>query len=108
MDITCRTCGEPWDMECLHVEAAARYERDHGIDFGADFKRDRDGANTRYEPVYTATTADFRVNGCKAFALSHGVGACTPVRSERTAVAEAAFEMCGDDTDGAASMMEDL
>lgn len=25
MDLYCPRCGEPWDFDCLHEEAAARY-----------------------------------------------------------------------------------
>lgn len=84
MDLYCGTCGEPWDNDSLHEEAAER---------GSD---------------YRTVAADFRMAGCNALSTAFGPQFCGPRDTERAAVASAMYDLLGDDMDGAAAMMDDL
>jgi hypothetical protein len=89
VDIECRKCGEPWDIDSLH-EAA-------------------DEQGIEYREVARA----FRARGCVA--LGWG-GECEPDPADerpdlsaiRRAQVGALYDMLGDDMDGAAAMLEDL
>ena len=90
MDVYCPKCGEPWDTDCFHDEAAA-------------------SATT-----YARVSAAFRLNGCRTLA-SYGARCSEPSTATdttfgltRQAAAAALYSVLGDDMDGAASELSDL
>lgn len=89
MDVRCRNCGEPWDNDSLHDEAAAR--RSEG----------------KPRATYTEVAADFRRLGCNALDTEYGVQVCSPRNAAHGATLDVIYEFMGDDMDGAASMIED-
>lgn len=95
MDIYCSNCAEPWDNDCIHDEVEAR--RDNG---------DKD-AN------YHKVMREFQRRGCAALATAYGLaeGDCQPAESDsdfmRASLAAAAYDILGDDMDGAASLLDD-
>lgn len=102
MDIYCPTCGEPWDIDSLHDVATERgYDHFQAkMDYPDSNERQAAYERNWFNPIMK----EFRTEGCgKVF----GTTSCTPVNSERTIVASAAFDIMGDDVDGIASMMED-
>lgn len=84
MDLYCPTCTEPWDNDCLHDEA-------------------QESGRT-----YREVAADFRERGCHALETAYGAADCQPANNMRAAAMGAMFELCGDDMDGAASLMDDF
>ena len=95
MDIYCSKCAEPWDNDCIHDEVEAR----------------RDNGDT--EATYKRVAREFQVKGCMALATAYGLaeGDCEAAANEsdstRALLASVAYEMLGDDMDGAASMLDD-
>ena len=90
MDVYCSKCAEPWDNDCIHDEVDARHES---------------GDKTA---TYTKVMREFQRDGCKALALAYGGGCDGDTGdSTRAALAGAAYELLGDDMDGAAAMLED-
>lgn len=96
MDIYCSKCAEPWDNDCIHDEVEAR--RDNGDN----------------EATYKRVAREFQVKGCMALATAYGLaeGDCEAAPKNdaafmRALIASAAYEINGDDIDGAASTMED-
>jgi hypothetical protein len=83
MDLYCGHCGEPTDNDTLHDE----------VDDGQY-------AN------YAEAAAAFRSKGCEA--VSWLVHNPETMNSKRAAVADAMFDLLGDDLDGASAMMEDF
>ena len=93
MDLICPRCGEPWDMDCLHDEAAERHTKDGG----------------EYADVYASVAGDFRARGCLALTTAYGSQpGCVREQSHSTLAASATYELLGDDMDGAAAMLEDM
>jgi hypothetical protein len=84
MDLICPRCTEPWDFDSLHEEAD---------------ESDR---------TYAQVAADFRTRGCLALETAFGAMECKPVNNLRSMVADAMYDLLGDDMDGAAAMMEDF
>jgi len=82
VDIYCPVCQEPWDLDSLHDEA--------------------EGSGRTFSKV----RADFYERGCAAF-TTFGRLTCEPVVDERSYVIGLAYELMGDDIDGAAAMLED-
>jgi len=82
MDIYCPVCQELWDLDSLHDEA--------------------EGSSRTFSKV----RADFYERGCAAL-TTFGSLTCEPVVDERSAVISLAYELMGDDVDGAASMLDD-
>lgn len=79
MDIRCRKCAEPIDMDELH---------DIAIDTGTTFHE---------------VQRSFVQYGCVAL----GMVCNTQADTELAAISGALFDMLGDDIDGVASMLED-
>ncbi len=80
MDIYCPKCGEPVEVDYLHDIAD-----DQSIPFGAVF-------------------ANFARMGCRALDA-----VCNPrADTARASAMGAMFDLCGDDIDGIASLMDDL
>jgi len=119
MDVYCRICGEPWDMECIHDEIKDRILQ------GA-LKPLPDHANYRpgpqydeyrqvYDSYYQQVRGEFYRSGCKAFwAFRGALAGDTPswcVKREETRgttmAMSALIGVMGDDLDGIASMMDD-
>ena len=100
MDLYCVICGEPWDNDCLHEVAE---ERGHKCN----------EACARGCTEYTKIAADFRARGCRALSPTFGTDFAYCVKQEtdegktRQAIIGAAYDMLGDDMDGAAAMLED-
>lgn len=96
MDIYCRHCREPWSNDCLHEEVDERRLQ---------------GVTSTYEEV----AREFRRFGCGALYAftghSHEPVECSESRSSddewSRAVIDAAYEVCGNDMDGAAALMAD-
>lgn len=84
MDIACPRCGEPWDVDSLHLEAEES------------------------ERSFSEVRADFAKRGCLALATAFGPQSCQPVRNFKTAATSALFDLLGDDVDGIASELADL
>lgn len=118
MDIYCRTCGEPWDMDTLHDEIEARIAigdlaplPDNGNYSGPQYHAYREA----YDRHYAAVRSDFYRRGCKAmYAFSGGEPSwCKPKekpangRLSKADAMDALIDVLGDDLDGIASMMED-
>ena len=80
MDVYCPKCAEPWDNDELHEQAA------------------ENGS------TYAETARRFRVEGCAVFEWSTP---CTPSSSTRAQLAAAAYDLLGEDMDGATAMLED-
>lgn len=91
MDIPCPRCAEPWDNDSIHEEVSDR--RDYGGDNDA---------------TYHTVLAEFRSKGCEAL-TAYGAQ-CNPatLNSFRAQVTSAMFDICGDDADGVASLMDDF
>lgn len=85
MDLYCSNCGEPWDNDEFHFIAE-------------DF-----------DTTYAKVTATFRKVGCAAVNNPNAKApTCVTVHDDVTAAAFAAYEVCGDDMDGAAALMDDF
>lgn len=101
-DVRCPKCGEPWDLDCLHEEAAARlYDR------GEEPEQTRYGASwgeERYRPVFNEVRADFYARGYEAL-TSYGARHNDTEADPRIALA---YELLGDDIDGAVAELEDM
>lgn len=105
MDIHCRHCGEPWDTDELHQEAdnrgAPKYENltpeQRSNEQSEAYKRYR----RDYDKVYKEVSADFRKRGCPALG-----GKCSDTKAHPGI--GVLTDLLGDDTDGLASMTEDL
>lgn len=94
MDIRCPKCGEPWDLDSLHDEVA---DRKACADAG-----DPDPVDITFDSV----RKDFYRRGCAA--LTSFGGHCNPeVNGKAATLASAAYDILGDDLDGAACMLED-
>lgn len=122
MDIYCRICGEPWDMDTLHDEIKDRVTvgafqplPDHdNYRAGEQYNKYR----AAYDRCYDIVRSDFYSQGCGAmWAFSGRLAGEKPswcVRKDRTSskmtttdAMSALIEVMGDDLDGIASMMED-
>jgi hypothetical protein len=106
MDILCRNCGEPWDMDSLHEEIDARWPDKpwivNGVHDQAVYERDH----------YAVVSRDFRRNGCKAmWAMSGNPKGHVPSWCHKTEASSdtvgAIYDLLGGDMDGAASMLDD-
>lgn len=96
MDIYCKRCGEPWDMDTLHDE----------IDYRCDGNAPDGDA---YGELYRTVRSDFYARGCRAFTYAVGENPswCKATGSARAAVAGALYDAFGDDLDGVASDLMD-
>jgi len=91
MDIYCPKCAEPWDNDSVHEEVDARREEGR-------------------ESTYRQVARQFQVKGCAALASAFGPVSCEPASDRdltRAALASAAYELCGDDMDGASATLDD-
>lgn len=84
MDIYCpkKTCGEPVDNDYLH-DVADEQNR-----------------------TYTEVLHRFQSTGCEALGFTHSDNGAEG--AGRAAMADALYDLLGDDIDGAASMFDDL
>lgn len=95
MDIYCKRCGEPWDMDELHDE----------IDYRCDGAAPSGEA---YQKLYREVRSDFYARGCRAFTYAVGDATwCVANGSSRAMVAGALYDAFGDDLDGVASDLAD-
>lgn len=78
MDIKCKKCGEPWDIDTLH-------------DVAEDDRR-----------TFNDVRQDFQSRGCEALG-----GKCNSETHAHPAIG-ALYDILGDDIDGAAAMFEDF
>lgn len=132
MGIYCPTCGEPWEMDSLHEEVKFRYpgepwvteEKPEGV---PDYKVwYRSPEQYHWKPIeerpsagwhnqqeyenryYNEIRLDFYGRGCKAMTWIGGnKDYCKPKAGGKALLASAAYDIMGDDLDGAAAMMED-
>jgi hypothetical protein len=90
-DLICPVCGEEWDLDVIHEEAAVR-------------------AQTGPRPSFTTVLRQFQHSGC-GVALAGSCGPLTCVPDESTAdlanIARAMYDLLGDDIDGAINEIED-
>lgn len=108
MDVICPRCGEPWDFDTLHEETEARFDERHP-DFRHQDPATKLAMRAEYERIFSDVAGEFRSAGCIALRSVRGTDEpCVKSRSMRTAMAVAVYEACGDDMDGAASMLEDI
>lgn len=121
MDIRCRICGEPWDMDTLHDEVDERIAA--GI-FAPLSKPDtyssQDPAyqeyRKAYDRYYSTVRSDFYSKGCNGLIGFTGGNTswCQPQqpREDGKITAAAAMstliDIMGDDLDGIASMIDDF
>lgn len=114
MDIYCRKCGEPWDMDTLHDEISERIaigdlaplpERDIRKHTSPEYKR----YLQVYDGYYRRVREEFYSKGCKAlYAFTGGTASwCVPKVSPQGSAMGAMIDIMGDDLDGIASMMDD-
>ena len=110
MDIRCVKCGEPWDMDCLHEEISYRGETGElavpafpGTTVGKAY----DDYRKAYDALYRKVSGEFRAKGCEAL-TAYSPAFCTPRSGFVNAATFAAYELCGDDMDGAAALIEDF
>lgn len=116
MDLICPCCGEPWDFECLHDQAAAEYDTPYylGDDTQPSWERPRARArnpaysSAEYDRVFAEVSAAFRKNGCSALTVYSATCSKERVSDRGAVLANVAYELCGDDMDGAAAMIDDL
>lgn len=96
MDILCPVCGEPWDHDELHEEAARRYNIPYG-------HPNYDGE--KYNAVFKKVSAAFRKHGCEVFGAD-----CSESKGDKDRANAAAeiYSILGDDLDGAASAFDDF
>ena len=87
MDIMCRKCGEPWEIDTLHDEA--------------------EESDTEFSEVYER----FVRNGCEVLGSRCNTPSTETDRTfglTRQDAMDALIDIMGDDVDGIASEMEDL
>jgi len=107
MDIYCPKCGEPWEHDSLHDVAQERY----GIPYYLQYDKFNRASRTKnpeynsddYQKVFREVSQEFQSKGCGVVFGNE----CERVENDTTAIATAAYEILGDDLDGAASMFED-
>jgi hypothetical protein len=117
MDIYCRTCNEPWDMDTLHDEIQERIAigdlpplPDRGDKFSGP---QYDAYRKVYDGYYKVVRDDFYRNGCKAmyaFSVGEPSWCSEPERIgnlSRGEAMSALADIMGDNLDGIASMMDD-
>lgn len=104
MDIKCRKCGEPWDMDTAHDITEERV-RDYYPAYEG-----RVGQHPQYEAIYKQVMAHFRTSGCVAFGGKCNTEPQRPGDDGLTAGEKAGilYDLLGDDMDGAAALQEDL
>lgn len=116
MDIYCPTCGEPWEMDSLHEEAQDRYGIEYHLyePFDSSYqskKMNPEWNADDYHKVYEQVRSEFQSQGCKALKSFGEMDYCKPPESEsakdRAMFAAAAYDILGDDLDGAAAMLDD-
>lgn len=91
MDIYCPKCAESWDNDSLHEEVDARQEEGRAA-------------------TYRQVAREFRARGCAALTTAFGPVDCEPASDRdvtRSALMSAAFDLCGDDMDGASAILDD-
>lgn len=100
MDIKCRICGEPWNVDTIHEFVSERYLDEPWMVENEDGEREHN--QSIYEIYYNEVKQDFYKNGCEAFDAQHNDhGKASPEW-------DAMYELMGDDLDGVAAMMEDM
>jgi len=119
MDVYCRICGEPWDMDTLHEEIDERIAKGFLAEL-PDHNNYRDSDQYRkyravYDGYYQKVRSEFYRRGCGAMWAFRGVAEdespswCVK-REEKlgtTMAMGALIDLMGDDLDGIASMMDD-
>lgn len=121
VDIYCPKCGEPWDMDTLHEEAAEAYGVPYYV---TEDDRRAMVRNPAYDPDayavhYQAVRAAFQTKGCGEALpfITTGTAFGKPCEREadasdgrltNSAAAAALYDLLGDDLDGAAAMLEDF
>jgi len=103
MDILCRKCGEPWDMDTLH-ERTTELIQEKFPNFS-----ERAYKHPQYDKTYREVSADFRQRGCIAIVGRE----CKPQKRKEDDLtsgekAGLLYDLLGDDLDGAASMIDDM
>lgn len=99
MDLYCPKCREPWDNDCLHDEAKARGHDCDGLNPASPCA---DGC-----VAYRKVAAEFRRQGCAALSTAYPNTSCEARGGRRDALADAVYDLMGDDMDGAAAAFED-
>lgn len=123
MDLYCSKCGEPWDFDSLHEEAAARYGIPYYLPnpdrfYSGPKEKNPEYDSDAYQRVYAKVTSEFRSKGCVALNTEFGTSECAPEGADaqtdktfgltRSEAASALYDILGDDMDGAASMLDDM
>ena len=107
MDIYCTNCGEPWDLDTLHEEINHRIYTTGA--FAPALNEDE------HQHYYRIMQREFAAKGCAAFTCYGPYVTCEPQAAlsdsgklTKSAAMVALLEICGDDFDGIASMMDDF
>jgi len=118
MDVYCRICGEPWDMDTLHEEIDERIAKGFLAEL-PDNDNYRPGDQYRkyrevYDSYYQKVRSEFYRRGCGAMWAFRGVAEdespswCVKSGTSGTVLAmNTLIDLMGDDLDGIASMMDD-
>jgi hypothetical protein len=110
MDIRCTICGEPWEIDSIHEEVEVRYPKprpwmvpNNDLPDGVwELKHDQ----SIYEKYFDEVRRDFVRRGCVA--LGGSAEWCKPRQSANNReIAQAIYDIMGDDIDGAAAAFED-
>lgn len=117
MDIYCPLCREPWDNDTIHDKTKELYEPEFGLAPWETLEKTPTSytwLNSRgnytdqklYEPYYYRVLNDFKRRGC--IVLDGNGKWCREHRNAKgTDVVRLAYDIMGDDMDGAMSMIED-
>jgi hypothetical protein len=118
MDIRCPKCGEPWELDSIHVALEERYLNKPrpwmvpNNDFQANeiFRYELKSDQTIYDKYFNEVRKDFMLRGCVA--LGGNATWCNEVAEDFRSqggsdIARAIYDIMGDDIDGAASAFED-
>ena len=97
MDIYCKRCGEPWELECLHELA------EQGSEAWGGQIPETPKALVPAGSEWTDAKKAFFTYGCEAFGLKK----CETRNDFRAHAMDALSDLCGDDIDGLASDLED-
>lgn len=114
MDIYCKKCGEPWDMDTLHDEVGERIASGEfsPLPPNGEYRPGPEYTAYRqaYDRLYQIVRADFYREGCRGLHAFTGGNTswCIDRQTNTTAAMSAMIDLMGDDLDGIASMMDEL
>jgi hypothetical protein len=117
LDLYCPSCGEPWDHDTIHEVANENYLNDGNPPYYLSeedrraFRKNPDYREDEYGIYFRDAQRDFQARGCVALGGECGepsTGTDAVFGLTRQDAAAALYDVLGDDTDGAAAMLEDM